>query len=632
MIWAWERTNAGSPGMSGDLAKIFRHEPPKAPGVFAVDAPSAAATLLAREVIQNSWDAARDLQNTDPHAPQFGIEFRFEELIGENKISFVRAFGLAELARRVEGIDRTRVGLGPEDCLDALDTDDPLRILRVTESAASGMYGPWQQNKSHMYLALLSLGFTEKLHGTGGSYGYGKAGLINGSRIRSVVAYTCFREQESEPGVTRRLLGVTYWGPHDYEGVNHPGIATYSAGAAGAIRPFENEKADEVARSLGIGVRTAERAEDLGTTFLLIDTPIVPRDLVRAIERSWWPAILADDFVATVVDTDGSTLRPRPMQDPVLQTFFEAWEIASGRSAPGPDAWYGRLTGPATPVSGNDPMYPYVGTIGLVADLRDWSYAEHIKSAEGEEVPHRSLIALTRSPKMVVEYLEAGRAQPHIRGVFIADAAVDDVLRQAEPKTHDAWRTRAEAGEVAPQTAAVAKHVIQRIKQTVNNHRARLRPQTPPPEEVTLPFFNDIIRRVMSGMGRGVRQPVPDTRPITIRLEQELRVAGTSGLIELSGSAVFALSEHFDGDVAPVTISIAYRFIEDERVGDHAQLRITSPVGFVLVADGRFAGALKRGQEARFEFRSPPYDPLWSGRLIANAELRHTPAEAETAA
>ncbi len=36
MVWAWEKTNAGSPGMSGDLAKIFRHEPPKASGVFAM--------------------------------------------------------------------------------------------------------------------------------------------------------------------------------------------------------------------------------------------------------------------------------------------------------------------------------------------------------------------------------------------------------------------------------------------------------------------------------------------------------------------------------------------------------------------------------------------------------------------
>ncbi len=300
------------------------------------------------------------------------------------------------------------------------------------------------------------------------------------------------------------------------------------------------------------------------------------------------------------------------MQDPVLHTFFEAWEIAIGRSAPGTDAWYARLNGPATPVVNGAPRYPHVGTLGLVANQGGWSYDDYVVNQDGEEVAHRSLIALTRGPRMVVEYLEAGRAKPHIRGVFIADPSIDDLLRQTEPKTHDSWRTKAEAGELDPEAAAVAKHVIQRIKQTVNNHRTRLRPPTPPPEEVNLPFFNDIMRKVMSGMGRGVRQPVPDTRPITIRLEHELRVSGTSGLIELAGSAVYGLSEHVEGNVAPVTISIAYRFIEDERVGDHARLRITPPAGFVAVTDGVFAGALQRGQEARFEFVSAPSGLVWS--------------------
>ncbi len=59
------------------------------------------------------------------------------------------------------------------------------------------------------------------------------------------------------------------------------------------------------------------------------------------------------------------------MQDPVLHTFFEAWEIAIRRSTPGPDAWYARLSGPATPVVNGDPMFASVGTIGLVASLGD---------------------------------------------------------------------------------------------------------------------------------------------------------------------------------------------------------------------------------------------------------------------
>src|SRR5690606_3119829 len=137
--WEWEKTVAGRPGMSGDIAKIFRHEELKNPGVFALDAPPAAATLLAMEVIQNSWDAAQALKGTDRTAPQFQIEFRFQELQDAAKQSLVRELALDDLAERVRWLDRTEVGLGPQDCLTAIRGDEPIRVLKISERGASGM-------------------------------------------------------------------------------------------------------------------------------------------------------------------------------------------------------------------------------------------------------------------------------------------------------------------------------------------------------------------------------------------------------------------------------------------------------------------------------------------------------------
>jgi hypothetical protein len=618
--WEWEKTVAGRPGMSGDIAKIFKHEELKNPGVFALDAPPAAATLLAREVIQNSWDAARELRETDATAPQFQIEFRFQELQGAAKQSLVRALALDNHADRVRSLDRAKVGLSQRDCLTVIRGDEPIRVLEISEHAASGMYGPWEQNKSHMFLALLSIGFTEKFDGAGGSYGYGKAGLINGSRIRTVLAYTCFRERTDDPGVTRRLLGVTYWGPHDFNGANHPGIATLSAGTAGEIKPFENEAADEIARELGLELRDPEKPGELGTTFLLIDTPIEPTDLVRAVERSWWPAILEGDFVVTVVKADGSTLSPRPMRDPVLHTFIDAWEIAMGRSEPGPDDRRTELTGPDSPSVNGNKIYPVVGTLGLVADLSGWSFADQTMGPD-DEVTHRGLIALTRSPRMVVEYLAVGQTAPYLRGVFIADPSIDELLRQTEPKAHDSWQTKA-GEEVDLSAAAMAQHVIQRIRQTYSNHRFKLKPPAPPPEEVNLPFFSEIMKKVMAGKAQGQPVPVPDTRTISIRLEHEPQESGADGLIKMVGSASYSLSDHFKGESAIVNLTIAYRFIEDERVGDYATLEIEAPSGFTEVSGGVFTGVLNRGQEARFGFASAPYDPTWSGRLIVNGDVQ----------
>lgn len=626
--WQWARTNAGQPGMGGDIAKLFKHETQKAPGVFGVDPPATSATLLAREVIQNSWDAARELQSDMPTAPQFRIDFQFTELSGSAKQGLASALDLAGLSDRVAALNRAKIGLAASDCLTALSDDEPLRVLRISERAASGMHGPWDQNKSHMFMALLSIGFTEKLSGAGGSYGYGKAGLINGSRIRSVVAYSCFQERADDPAVTRRLLGVTYWGPHDYEGNNYPGIGSFSSGTPANITPFENEAADELANALGMDLRRADDPERLGTSFLLIDPSVQPEDLVKAIERSWWPALEEGDFTASVIAYDGSSLTPRPKLDPVLHTFIDAWEIAMGRSTKGEDDWYAKLTGPATPLVPDGNVYPNVGTIGVVSDLAGWSYAEQTAGPDDEEVSHRSLVALTRSPRMVVEYLETGQSQPFLRGVFIADPTIDDLLRQTEPKAHDSWRTKPEENEVDPEAAGIADHVTRRIKQTINNHRNRLKPPVPPPEDVNLPFFNQIMQRVMSGMGGGVRQPVPETRPISIRLDHGPRVAGDDGLIEMAGSANFGLTEHHEGDSVLADLKIVFRYIEDERVGEHAQLTVTPPEGFTEVETGVYRGRLERGADVVFGFVSEPYDPSWSGRLFVSGDPILSPAEA----
>ena len=613
VIWVWDKTDAGKPGLSGDIAKMFRHEEPKAPGAFAVDDPPAPATLLAREVIQNSWDAARELaEELGPRAPQFEIEFRFKAVTGAKKRDLSNALDLRELAERLSAIDRHDIGLGKTDCLDALDDDSiPLRFLEIAERGSTGMYGPWDQKKSHMYLALVSLGFTEKMTGAGGSYGYGKAGLITGSRIRTVVAYTCFRERDEDPGITRRLLGMAYWGSHELEGHDFTGFGSFSADPAERIDPFTNEQADRVAESLGIERRDPATVEQLGTTFLLVDPTVDAGDLVRAIERSWWPALHENEFVVSVVDYDGVVSYPRPKRDELLRSFIDAWELATGAREPGSDEYSSEVTGFG--------RYPIVGRIGLVTDLKGWSFADQKVGPDDGGVDHRSLVALTRGPRMVVEYFVAGRSEPYIRGVFIADESVDDVLRRTEPKAHDAWQRRGREGEVDFEAAKVADHVLRRIGQAVNNLRQRVKPPTPPPEQMNLPLFNDIMRRVMSGMGGGVRQPVPDTRPISIHLEYAPSSAGDQ--VKMSGRATFSLSDNFKGDEAEVELSIMYRFVEDERVGEEASLDIRGPEDMEKVREGVFRGRLIRGQQARFRFESEAYDPNWTGRLLVNGEV-----------
>ena len=634
--WVWTIPDVNHDGAAGNLAKLFRNEPDKQPGALSVGAPSSTATVLAREAIQNSWDAAQDLRRDLMKesikaersgrrgtglrfaAPPFEVRFCFRTVRNGAKDSLVRNLALDQLARRLAGgVARDAVGLGEEDCLSVLsDADAEIPYLVIEEQAASGMYGPWHRDRSKMYQALVAIGFTTGDTGRGGSYGFGKAGLIRGSATRTLVAYTCFRERDDEPGVTRRLLGVTYWNHYSYRDESYTGFARFGNRIKGVgtgsdvVVPFINEQADAVAARLGLELRAPDDCSQLGTTFILIEPQLSPEDLVTAIERSWWPALEDPSlqFGAVVYTSTGEALHPRPRRDPVLRTFVEAYEVAT---SPGPNAAYSRRT-TLRSRSGD------LGLLGLVSDVEGWSYAEQTGDPGQAGVDHRSLVALMRKPRMVVEYLTVGRRnQPYIRGVFVADPSINDDLRDTEPKGHDAWDWK--AGDARPEARSVARKIHNGITTAVRQFKKALSPPARPPEDLELPVFDRMMKRLLSGdSGRRVVPPV-DVRPVSIGTNTRLESVGEDS-VRVRGKAVVGLSEHHMGSEAPCAVSVRYRFVENDAAGDWVHIEVTPPNGFTRV-DGKYVGKLCRSNRAVFKFTTVPYRSDWSGRLIVDADL-----------
>lgn len=574
---------------------------------------------MAREVIQNAADAAAEvLEELGDDAPELEISFEFESLGGDGKAAFIEALDLGSIAARsTNPADpgwRSRLGLDRDDALDHLDDHTPLRLLKVIERGTTGMYGAFSGAQSKMYLALISLGYTAKSEGAGGSYGYGKAGLIRGSAIRTVVAYSAFQEREDDPGVTRRLLGMTYWGQHDLDGVSYTGFARFgSARQGGAVRPFENEAADAVASSLGLDVRSPDDPDDLGTTFLLIEPTVTPDDLNAAVARNWWPA-LEDGRMTVMVSADGTTLVPRPMKDQLLRTFVDAYHLATTDQDNSKPHQYRqsfrrvrlghRLT--------------RLGSLGLVAEPGGWSYeSESVDPEEG--VQHRSLVALVRGPRMVVEYLDAGRSRPFVRGVFVADDEVDELLRQTEPKAHDSWQTRLEPGS-DPDAPRAAEAVVTRIRDHVRRFREQLRPASRPAEDVRLPELERLFGRIFSSTGT-ITGPPSGERPFSISVDERVVPVGEA-LIRLGGRMRFALAPHHADQQEAVEVLVSYRFVEEGGNGEEAELAVTSPAGFELVSDQPylFRGTLTH-DHVTFTFESAPYPADWTGRLKGDVEL-----------
>ena len=455
-----------------------------------------------------------------------------------------------------------------------------------------------------MYRALCTIGVTSGLEGRGGSYGYGKAGLIRGSAIRTVIAYTCFRERAEDPGVTRRLLGMTYWGRHEFRNEGFTGFARFGKeNERGEVAPFKDEEADEQAARLGLTVRNPEVTADLGTTFMLIDPTVTAEDMVAAIERSWWPALEDRNlqFNASVHTATGDVLHPRPRRDPILHTFIDAYEIAT-HPAPGGDGIRSDLAG--------------LGVVGLVSDIEGWSYAEQTGGPEEQGVDHCSLVATMRKPRMVVEYRVVGRATPpYVRGVFVAGLRINDALRDTEPKGHDTWDQTGDADEESKRTA---KRVYDRITERVRLYKKQLKPPARPAEEIELPLFDRLMRKLLSGPGKPIN-PDPTPRPFSIKPSFRLEATG-SDEIRVVGKAEFAFSEHFDESEALIKVSVRYMFVEDDRAGEMAEIKIVPHPGFEEV-DGKFQGTLRHHERAVFKFKTVSYRSDWSGRLFAEAEI-----------
>ena len=622
-LWTWEQVDPNVGGGSGNFAKLLQNQQDKKPGFLADGAPSPNAYFLAREVIQNAWDAALELRKSTPRrenraVPDFEIAFSFRSIRGEAKRSFVRRAGLREHAQRLQGIaNRSVLGLPEGLSLDSLDEEGDLPILMIEETGTTGMYGPWRGAASKLYQALGSLGVTPKTGGEGGSYGYGKSGLIKGSRVRVLIAYTCFAERPEDPGVTRRLLGVTYWGTHQFADTDYTGMARLHQGnALQGARPFENDEADAIAEALGFNVRSPEEPEDQGSAFCLVEPTVRAEELVTAINRYWWPAIEDQRLrFRAVVRHGDQSIHPRPKQSPELRSFVTAYEEAT--TPPRKDVGRNPYARRHEVLGSNGG--PRLGVLSLVAS-KQWSFPD----PEDEEArpSDESLVALMRKPRMVIEYLplkQRGEDPPIVRGVFVADDVLNDHLRRTEPFGHDAWKE--DGDDAPPESRAHAREINRRIRNLMRKFRRDLKPPPPPKERTRLPEWDRIMRTILQGEG----PPRPPTAPrdVSIQIPEFRRTQLADGRIFAHGRVTFGFTANFPADRNEALVKTWLRVVvvEADGMGEGLSLRsVLPPSGFSAEQADLWVGSLTRAG-ATLSFETKPYPADWTVRLIAGADL-----------
>jgi hypothetical protein len=456
--WNFLEKQPHQANVDGNISRLFNTGESRPPACFSrvvdrKDTSAISAVIYGREGIANCVDASPAAQNG---SGKLGLEFVFEKFTGLEAREYWDKLGLGDLAQRANHPQVKRgleLGLGEDDCL-SRGKDAALRILTVIESGGGGMPGSLSDPDSVLVRALMNVGEAQSRAGAAGSYGFGKAAVAQASRPRVVLVYTCSRPLGNTDRVTRRFLGITYWGMHRIEEKRYTGWGLFGKRLGTAIESLEDTEADEMARSLGIPVRSMDNPEDLGTTFMIIDPDFTAEQLKGSVELFWWPLLQGTrDFQLdlSIWNEDGNKL---PIQVDVdhreLGQFVSSFKSAESA----------RKT-----------------REGFVEDRRVVQFGDagitSLEVKNADSIVDGSLIAVMRSPLMVVAYERVNGATPPVVGVFVSHAETNEHLRRVEPAEHDKWLRQRVAGLIATsEDIRIAKAVREERDMAVNSLRA----------------------------------------------------------------------------------------------------------------------------------------------------------------
>ena len=531
------------------------------------DRHTTAATLLAREVIQNSEDASFMAKGDD--GVPFKMDFQFITRYGADAEKCLTAMDFESLAHRLEAVGIANCGL-PEtkvrEILRQNEVEPALKILAMSDFGAQGLAGDLELIKdSGWFNCLFSVGASEqKSFGAGGSYGFGKSAFVNGSLFSTVVVYTK-SGPSSVPG-SRQFGGVSYWNGYKYAGQSYTGMCAMgdpSSPFEWLKKPFTDDDADSLAELFGFPSRGDEES-DWGTTIGILYPVVEQDDLISAIEEFWWPAFEGEKpkMSVTVASPTGYRYPVSPKSSEhhhFLPDMRKAFDLATGVVKP--EDMYQYVKEIKTP-SGI-----VVGTFAAVANP-ETCFDQKLPGSRG--AANFSRIALTRKPRMIVQYLEYGKgagSAPYVDGIFIgaSDNHVEAALRRCEPAEHNLWwptksgdlRQFAKSGS----DAEIALAVKNGIEDALDDFKNRLRPPDTKGKTL-LKDFGSLLGKLLKDPGTGPAPQKPD--PISIHFIDGPYPVETASGVKYTTVVEFGVEKKLAEEGGFLQLGFSYGLVTDE--------------------------------------------------------------------
>jgi len=446
-----------------------------------------------REVLQNSCDAALSAEE-DTY-----VIFRAINLSENQEEIWDRELG-------IENHLRPRIQNAVPDFPEPRTLKS---VLFIEDYATSGLNYEYKQfeSESRFYRFFFGSGDNEDQSGSGGSFGYGKAVYTDNSKIRTIVAYSCTIENGKSH---KRIYGITRTKKYDYDGNMYTGYIYHGLlddSGACPSQPICGDEADQLARDLGFSVRDDN---ETGTSIAIVGLDEEPDNFLRIIKNStevfWWKKITDKQLSVEFIDTDGSISWAAPRENSMLQPYIICYETMNGRrSKPEAD----KSVYQEHPLNTTSGITFSPGKIGLL-ELKQGT----------EELPNtQSLlvnsIALFRNSGMVIEYRKPGGTSDsgkYVSGVFLANEALNELLRSSEPASHWGWNESsariAELGAYKqlnldlPNSKRLIKSVKDRIDRRFNEFRDKLGETA----QVSQASFRNLDKLMSELLGSGKNQ------------------------------------------------------------------------------------------------------------------------------
>lgn len=526
------------------------------------------ATLLAREIIQNGEDAS--FMSAGDSSVPFRMDCQFVKRRGDAAESVLDAIDFEGLSSRLIAVGIDQAGLPRarvREVLEQNEVEPVVDVLAISDFGARGLVGDLEEIlESGWYNCLFSVGTSrQKSESSGGSYGFGKSAFVNGSLFSVVVVYTKTGPSSAEN--SRYFGAVAYWNGHSHMNRQYTGIAALGDPDLRfdwLHKPYEDKAADELAALFGFPVRGDDK-EEWGTTIGIL-YPVVERDdLVAAIEEYWWPALegVRPKMDITITD-DGGARRPispkGSKNHSFLPTMRAAYEIASGeRRADGTFEYSKDI---------KDSSGTLLGTFAAVADPQT-CFDPKLPGGSGHA--NLSRVALTRKPRMVVQYLEYGKGvgnAPYVEGIFVCadDVHIESALRSCEPAEHNLWWPSGASNfrrfERAGPGERIAASVKRGIEEALDEFKAKLRPPDTKGKTL-LKDFGGLLGKLLRTPGEGGVGSTAE--PITIHfLQDPLPVRGPGGALHYETIVEFGLEPRRAAQGGTLRLGFTYSLVADE--------------------------------------------------------------------